>query len=441
MSTTLVPAVLNGDNGEIRVSAAREYSQASGVQRVTDAMETMKAVRTFVQRELVDGHDFGTIPGAGERKVLLQPGAQKVLAFYRAQADPVVERIELANGHVEFIVTTHVREWGSDRRIGTGIGSCSSMESKYRFRNAKLVCPKCGKETLNRSKEQGKGYYCWTKVGGCGATFGEGDKSIAGQRLGKVENENPHDVRNTVLKMACKRSLVAAALQVGCVSDLFTQDLEDTFDLQAVPTPAPAPLQSSPGSEFVARLASESKRLGRDLAKSAAVYGAKKGYPEDLRQWTEAQASACWAWIEKQLAKTTEAPAPEPTAKPEPANPSGSVRSQFEAWLAESMKAANDWWSKSAERLDAQLPDRPLVTGMYQLSGHLGKWAETVPALGYVRPAPYIPGQVVDRLAALWTPNFDAIARELADYMYNALPAEALKSASPKVEREPGEDG
>jgi hypothetical protein len=329
------------------------------------------------------------------------------------------------------------------------------MESKYRFRNAKLVCPKCGRETLNRSKEQGKGYYCWAKVGGCGATFGEADKSIAGQRLGKVENENPHDVRNTVLKMACKRSLVAAALQVGCVSDLFTQDLDDTFDLQAVPTPAPAltpetrpaaaPSQSRSlgieGTAFVEFLHAESKRLGRSLITPASKYGERKGYHENPHLWSEAQASACWAWIEKQLAKTTEAPAPESTAKPEPENASGSVRSQFEAWLAESMKAANDWWSKSAERIDSHLSDRPLVTGIYQLSGHLGKWAESIPALGYVRPAPYIPGQVIERLAVLWTPNFDAVAKELADYMYNALPAEALKSASPKVGREPGEDG
>lgn len=34
------------------------------------------------------------------------------------------------------------------------------------------ACPKC-KKSLRKSKDEGQGWYCWAKQGGCGATFGE----------------------------------------------------------------------------------------------------------------------------------------------------------------------------------------------------------------------------------------------------------------------------
>ena len=47
--------------------------------------------------------------------------------------------------------------------------------------------------------------------------------------MDSTQQENPDiaDTYNTVLKMACKRALVAAVLNTLAVSDLFTQDVED----------------------------------------------------------------------------------------------------------------------------------------------------------------------------------------------------------------------
>lgn len=460
-ATMLVPMNGDGHNHGNAIQTSREYSQVSGVQRVTDAMEMMRSIRTFVLNELVPGHDFGTIPGAGDRKVLLQPGGQKILAFFESFGEQRVERSELGGGHVEFVVTTSVVRYATGQRIGLGLGSCSTMESKYRFRNGKLSCPKCGKETVNRSKD-GDGYYCWAKVGGCGATFAKGDKAITGQVVGKVENDNPHDVRNTVLKMACKRSLVAAALSLGCASDLFTQDLDDTYDLNAAPSPpiqdapapasAPAQTKSSPGTAFVAFLGDESRRVGRDLVKSASSYGQRKQYPANLHDWTEEQASACWGWIERGLAKKADeaaakqAPAPASTAESqrdeskaeiEKAYQPGPARARFEGWLMEALTDANKRWKASEARIKAGLPDQPLVDSMYQLSNHLGKWAERRPHVGYVRPEPFKPGPVIERLAPLWEKHFDDFAGELVRYLEKTLPDRVLAEA----QDEPGANG
>lgn len=47
----------------------------------------------------------------------------------------------------------------------------------------------------------------------------------------KYLKQDPYTMDNTVLKMAKKRALVDAALLVGSLSDVFTQDIED-MDLQ-----------------------------------------------------------------------------------------------------------------------------------------------------------------------------------------------------------------
>ncbi len=66
----------------------------------------------------------------------------------------------------------------------------------------------------------------------------------------KLENDNPADDYNTVLKMAKKRALVDAVLTATAASDIFTQDLEDiTANMAMYPQasatellPASAPL-------------------------------------------------------------------------------------------------------------------------------------------------------------------------------------------------------
>jgi hypothetical protein len=73
---------------------------------------------------------------------------------------------------------------------------------------------------VRRSKE-GDGHYCWKKQGGCGWT------GRVNQPSGKVDNPDLADQKNTVLKMAVKRALVAATITAIHASDMFTQDLED----------------------------------------------------------------------------------------------------------------------------------------------------------------------------------------------------------------------
>src|ERR1019366_666122 len=120
--------------------------------------------------------------------------------------------------------------------VSSGVGTCSTKESKYRWRNADKVCPECGKATIIKGKaEYGGGWLCFAKRGGCGAKFPEGDRSIESQVTGKVENTDPADNWNTCLKIGKKRAYVDAIITATGASDEFTQDAEEFGHAEAAP--------------------------------------------------------------------------------------------------------------------------------------------------------------------------------------------------------------
>jgi hypothetical protein len=139
-----------------------------------------------------------------------------------------VETRFLENGHREYTVTTSLLDQTGVLQ-GQGIGSCSTLESKYRYRNQQRTCPTCGQPAIMKSKFGKGGWYCNPKKNGCGANFPLENVEIESQDIGKTENPDIADVYNTCLKMAKKRSFVDASLTVTGASDIFTQDLEETL--------------------------------------------------------------------------------------------------------------------------------------------------------------------------------------------------------------------
>lgn len=178
----------------------------------------------------VDEH-YGVIPGTGTKPTLLKPGAEKIAALFQLSSeikDCIISNLD--NGHREYRVTIALISRG--RVAGMGTGSCSTMESKYRYRNLKRVCPECGMAAIIKGKaEYGGGWLCFKKQEGCGSKFDIDASDIVDQEVGKTDHTDPADYWNTVLKMAKKRALVDAVLTTTATSDLFTQDIEDMPDL------------------------------------------------------------------------------------------------------------------------------------------------------------------------------------------------------------------
>ncbi len=221
---------------------------------LANAVERFNAVTRFTQQIMVSGRDYGVVPGSS-KPTLLKPGAEKLTTFFGLSARPtLVEKVEDwtgadHGGEPFFYYWFRYALYRGDLLIAEADGSCNSWETKYRYRQGERLCPKCRKTAIRKDKKEHGGWYCWSKLGGCGATFKEGDATIEKQETGRVPNPNPADIANTVLKMAQKRALVAAVLLAANASEYYTQDLEDLdiIEGQVVDvTPIPAPEKPQP---------------------------------------------------------------------------------------------------------------------------------------------------------------------------------------------------
>lgn len=202
---------------------ARHDDVGISVEHLVARVNKIKEVQAKVMQK---DHHYGLIPGVNKPS-LLKPGAEILCLTFQLAPDFKLE--ERWDGeHLEVVAHCILTHSPSGVRVGSGIGSCSTKESKYGYRKGERLCPNCGKPTIIKGKEQyGGGWLCWKKKGGCDSKFKDGDQTIEGQQTDRVANPDLPDTYNTVRKMACKRALVAAVLIVTCASQLFTQDVEE----------------------------------------------------------------------------------------------------------------------------------------------------------------------------------------------------------------------
>lgn len=238
---------------ESKELAVREQGELTPFMMSTEQLlARKKSIQDLQSKVMVKDVDFGIIPGCNKPS-LLKPGAETLNVTFglRPILNPAFDVIsnDLPGGHREFQVTVHILSAGSDKEIATGLGSCSTSETKYRFRKAEQKCPKCGKPSVIKGKkEYGGGWVCFTKKDGCGAKFKDGDPAIENQEMGRIEHDNPADYFNTCLKMAKKRALVDGTLNATGASHVFTQDVEDMEkeiirDAEYTPAPITEPTE------------------------------------------------------------------------------------------------------------------------------------------------------------------------------------------------------
>jgi ssDNA-binding Zn-finger/Zn-ribbon topoisomerase 1 len=207
--------------GSIQRFDARDRSTA-----IEAVLNRAAVVREVMEKVMKPDIHYGSIPGTNDKKVLLKAGAEKLSAVFRLIPRFTIYQTDYQHFHREYRVTCHLSD-GTE-----GVGTCTTLEEKYRYRKGTRKCPNCGKETIIEGKaEFGGGWLCWAKKGGCGSKFDKSDAAITGQKTEKVEHSNPADYWNTCLKMSKKRAHVDAIITATATSDLLTQDLEEITDL------------------------------------------------------------------------------------------------------------------------------------------------------------------------------------------------------------------
>lgn len=195
---------------------------------VETVVRQVTLIQEVMEKTMKEGEHFGAAFEGAKKPSLLKPGAEKISTVFRLAPKYEITKSDLPNGHREYELVCSLVHIPTGQFVGQGVGSCSSLESKYRFRDSSRKCPKCGKETIIKGKvEYGGGWLCFAKKGGCGEKWDEGDPVIEDQEVGRIEHDNPADYFNTILKMGKKRAHVDAILTATATSDIFTQDLED----------------------------------------------------------------------------------------------------------------------------------------------------------------------------------------------------------------------
>ena len=251
-------------------------------------------VQQCMREVMVEGHHFGVIPGT-DRKALLKPGIEKLCALFQLTATYQTAIRELPNGHREYRATCTLTHRGTGVVVGNGEGSCSTMESKYRWRLASRKCPDCQQEAIRKSKN-GPGFYCWSKIGGCGAQFPEGDRRIIDQVLGRIENVDIADQWNTVLKMAQKRAASSATQSALACSDIFAEDDEQADEGDDY---EPKRGRGSNDAKKQAPKMTRHQELCRDCAQAASALGASKEKLADLLSANGIQPPAKWGDLDE----------------------------------------------------------------------------------------------------------------------------------------------
>lgn len=240
--TASLPAVLNG-------SAITAYQGGGSLPmpvQVDLVVARVQAVQEIIARVFKEGVHFGVIPGTGPKKTLHKPGFDMLCLAFQFSPEFVKqpESVE-TDKMINVVYKCRLIHSPTGKVIATGDGSCNSKEEKYRWTMAARKCPECQGEFIRTSKpEDAQGFYCWKKLGGCGATFPKNHPPIVNQPEGRKENDNPWNHHNTLTKMAQKRAGMAAIITACGLSSDFTQDLEDYAETQR---PAQGPQQEYAG--------------------------------------------------------------------------------------------------------------------------------------------------------------------------------------------------
>jgi hypothetical protein len=199
-----------------QVQAVAEYTPMTS----KEVVDQVRLIQEVMEKTMVDGEHYGKIPGCGDKPALLKSGAEKLSMTFRLRPKFKIERTDLPDHHREYEITCAVYDqYGVFH--GEGVGTATTMESKWRYVN----------DSENTGKPVPKEYWDNRDINLIGGK-GHSTKKVEGQWFifrssGKKERENIADMYNTVKKIAKKRAFVDAILTATAASDLFTQDIEE----------------------------------------------------------------------------------------------------------------------------------------------------------------------------------------------------------------------
>lgn len=175
---------------------------------VSETLKKVKSLQATLKNILVNNHDYGTIPGCGDKPTLLKPGAEKILMAMGLTSNyELIEHTEDFRDKGFFAYTVKCVLLKNGIKITEGLGHANSKEKKWakEFVYEKDLDLGADKELLKKKKFNGNN-----------GTFYKYEVDA-----------DANSKANTILKMAKKRAQIDAVLTVASLSEIFTQDFDD----------------------------------------------------------------------------------------------------------------------------------------------------------------------------------------------------------------------
>lgn len=171
------------------------------------ARSRYEVLKQVVEESLIEGEDYGTLPGVPE-PYLKKTGAEKLMAKFSLRPDP-----ELKHHHEDwekgvFAYRYRVTLYHGKEPVGACEAVCTNQEDKFKFRWIDADAPetKPQEDAMKRAKT-GR----WRK---------NGDSWLWQE---KEEASNPYDQINSVVKRSQKRAMVGAVQVAFAASGFFAK--------------------------------------------------------------------------------------------------------------------------------------------------------------------------------------------------------------------------
>lgn len=211
----------------LQPTAARAIKLLRPIAEPSDIIAAQNATRELVTQALQKGRDYGEIPGV-DKPSLLKPGAERVILGFGCYARFTIVESEIDHDReVKYVKTKWTEKdqpsnWREIKAAGLGRNKRFGGKGKEKERWV----------WQEKEEEAGVSIGLYRYVVRCDIVDRSTD-AVVGSCVGACSTleskyiDRPRDCENTALKMSEKRALVGAALITFGLSDQFTQDVED----------------------------------------------------------------------------------------------------------------------------------------------------------------------------------------------------------------------
>lgn len=185
---------------DLEIVAGRLPAILRPIVKPDEMIDAQKEITALIVGALEEGRDYGVAPGTGGKPALLKPGSERLQKAFGCHT--VFDVIEKEIDHDREVKWAKQKwEWNNQTRRKERMEVSGISYGLYRYVVRAMV------------------------IGPHGQTVGSGIGTCS-----TLENkyvDRPRDLENTVIKMAQKRAKVGATLDAFALSDRFTQDIDE----------------------------------------------------------------------------------------------------------------------------------------------------------------------------------------------------------------------